>query len=152
MNEKITATRIRVNSPHEAERQAQIAAGRMMTDDHDDDTPMSKRVSSYTTQSARSLIKRPVTAPKGHEAFLKALEASGATITITMASSGDTITGVVRHSDSYTISVRSIIGVKAGADGTIEDVTKDRVIFKHDISEFSALTHRAETTKAPTLQ
>lgn len=62
--------------------------------------------------------------PTGHEAFLKALETSGATITLEKASSGAVIAGTVRHSDKFTVSVLS--------EGTV------RVIFKHDISEFSA--------------
>jgi sRNA-binding regulator protein Hfq len=62
--------------------------------------------------------------PKGHEAFLKALEASGAPVTFEKVSSGEKITGSIKHSDKYTISV------------LCDNAT--RVLFKHDISEFQA--------------
>lgn len=74
---------------------------------------------------------KPVRALKGHEAFLKALELSGANVIIEKMN-GDQVEGLVKHSDKYTITMR------AGGE--------DRVIFKHDISEFKTTTPRADTT------
>lgn len=65
--------------------------------------------------------------PKGHEAFLKALEESGAMVRVVLISSGEEIHGRVHASDKFTISVQ----VDETDEGT-------RVLFKHDISEFSA--------------
>jgi glycine/D-amino acid oxidase-like deaminating enzyme len=79
----------------------------------------------------RPRAARPAAPPKGHEAFLKALEASGATIAVVKVSGG-TIVGVLRHSDKYTLTVRT------AHDGG----HRDRVMFKHDISEFYSLTPR----------
>ncbi len=61
--------------------------------------------------------------PKGHEAFLKALESSEAIVNFEKISSGVLITGKIKHSDKYTISV------------TTED-GQTHVLFKHDLSEF----------------
>lgn len=96
---------------HEENYQAQRQAGRLMGD-------------SYSSTTTRT-ISRPVTnkapAPKGHEAFLKALESSGAYLVFEI-SSGGTISGVVKTSDKYTISIQEEHGT--------------RVLFKHDISSF----------------
>lgn len=94
-------------------------------------------MSSYTSQASDISVsdlrwptkapsaKRPSQAPKltGHEAFLKALEKSEACIVVEKIS-GEVFSGKVKHSDKYTISVEF--------NGTT------RVLFKHDISEFSA--------------
>lgn len=77
---------------------------------------------------------RTALAPKGHEAFLKALEAAGATVLVEKVG-GCQVVGVLRHSDKYTVTLRT----------AYNGGTRDRVLFKHDISEFSALTPR----KAP---
>lgn len=72
-------------------------------------------------------FKKPV-APKGHEAFLKALEAAGAKVSLTLSNDPDTImTGTVKHSDKYTISLRT-----DREDGTYQVY----VIFKHAIEMF----------------
>jgi sRNA-binding regulator protein Hfq len=63
-------------------------------------------------------------APKGHEAFLKALEASGQIVSFEKASSGERVVGKIKTSDKYTISVITEAGT--------------RVLFKHDVSEFFA--------------
>lgn len=63
--------------------------------------------------------------PKGHEAFLKALEASNATVVFEKASSGEKVSGKIKTSDKHTVSVQTESGT--------------RVIFKHDISEFFAV-------------
>ena len=76
----------------------------------------------------RSNNKKKQPSPKGHEAFLKALVASGAEICIEKCS-GDFVQGFLKHADKYTLSI------EAGG--------QTRVIFKHDISEFVALTPRA---------
>jgi sRNA-binding regulator protein Hfq len=68
--------------------------------------------------------------PKGHEAYLKALEASGATVTIEKMSSGEQISGQIKTSDKFTISVKVFV---QGGDSYIT-----RVLFKHDVSEFRA--------------
>jgi sRNA-binding regulator protein Hfq len=62
--------------------------------------------------------------PKGHEAFLKQLEASGTEVIIEKVGSRTLLRGTVKCSDKYTITLR------CQATGA------DRVIFKHDISEF----------------
>lgn len=67
-------------------------------------------------------------APKGHEAFLKGLENSAVNVEFVMASSGEKVIGVVKTSDKYTVSV-----MQYRPDGSY----KTRVLFKHDISEFS---------------
>lgn len=78
------------------------------------------------TPRAKNFIKKSAVAPKGHEAFLKALEQAGAKITVTLLS-GDTMRGTLKHSDKYTLSLR----VDAG-DGTYQVY----VIFKHAIETF----------------
>lgn len=98
------------------------------------------RMSGTITAPAGSRGHRPAKprqkeAPKGHEAFLKALELSKATVTIEKASSGDRVTGRIKASDKYTISM-----VEADTDLT-------RVIFKHDISEFVPAARASEATE-----
>lgn len=80
-----------------------------------------------------TLTKKPKLGPKpaGHEAFLKALESSNATVEIEKASSGDKIIGKIKASDKYTISLRV-----PHTPGDWEGPYATRVIFKHDISEF----------------
>lgn len=74
----------------------------------------------------KPFAKKPA-APKGHEAFLKALEQAGAKIHVTLLS-GDVMRGVLKHSDKYTISLR----VDNAEDGTYQVY----VIFKHAIETF----------------
>lgn len=62
------------------------------------------------------------TTPTGHEAYLKALETSGATVTFEKASTGQIVIGSIKTSDKYTVSIQT-------PEGT-------RVLFKHDLSEF----------------
>jgi len=68
--------------------------------------------------------------PKGHEAFLKALETSGAIICVEFMESIPAdqmlLTGVVKHSDAYTISL-DVAGTTT-------------VVFKHSIRAFTCLT------------
>jgi len=75
-------------------------------------------------------------APKGHEAFLKALEASGTTVQFEKVASGHLVVGTIKASDKFTISVR-------------EEKTGDtRVLFKHDVSEFSPIYKTEEQGEA----
>jgi RNA chaperone Hfq len=67
--------------------------------------------------------------PTGHEAFLKALETSGAQIGVVFLD-GKTVEGVVKHSDKFTISL----------EATLTGHT--HVIFKHAICSFKALSPR----------
>jgi sRNA-binding regulator protein Hfq len=70
--------------------------------------------------------KKPV--KEGHEAFLKALEAAGARVSLTLVSDPDTtMSGTIKHSDKYTISLRV-----DRDDGTYQVY----VIFKHAIEMF----------------
>lgn len=72
--------------------------------------------------------------PAGHEAFLKGLESSNATVEIEKASSGDKIVGKIKASDKYTVSLRCPL-----TPGDWDGPYQTRVIFKHDISEFSPI-------------
>lgn len=71
--------------------------------------------------------------PKGHEAFLKALETSGAEICVEFLDSipGDPVflIGIVKHSDAYTISLDTCGGYT-------------EVIFKHAIRKFACTTRK----------
>jgi sRNA-binding regulator protein Hfq len=72
-------------------------------------------------------FKKPP-APKGHEAFLKALETASAKVSLTLTSDPDTImTGTIKTSDKYTVSLRV-----DRDDGTYQVY----VIFKHAIEMF----------------
>jgi len=86
---------------------------------------------------------------KGHEAFLKALELSGADVEIEKTD-GTIYRGKVKHADKYTITINVAAAGHYEEDGhefmPHYCVARDRVVFKHDISEFSALTPRVERT------
>lgn len=73
-------------------------------------------------------VKKPVS-PKGHEAFLKALEAAGAVVNIALLTSPDAppMKGVIKHSDKYTISLKV-----DRPDGSYQVF----VVFKHAIECF----------------
>lgn len=75
--------------------------------------------------------------PSGHEAFLKALESSNATVEVEKASSGDKVIGKIKASDKYTISLRCPL-----TPGDWEGPYATRVIFKHDISEFMPIINQ----------
>lgn len=108
------------------ERRAQSGAARELAA-RDTDSPATARV-VRATRSAR-----PALTPKGHEAFLKALELSGATLCVQKVN-GTIVLGVLRHSDKYTLTVRT----------PYDGGTRDRVLFKHDISEFFSMTPRVK--------
>lgn len=77
----------------------------------------------------------------GHEAFLKAIETSGGSISVEKKSSGRILIGKIMHSDKYTISLKVADELYGASEvGTVSGFTAStRVIFKSDISEFSAL-------------
>lgn len=84
---------------------------------------------------------------KGHEAFLKALEMNGARIEVEKCD-GTTYRGILKHTDKYSITLNVTERGDVQDDGVFDPVApRDRVIFKHDISEFSALTHRPNTAQ-----
>ena len=131
-------------------RREQIEAARRMADGPDAD--MDALPTPRPTLTVRRNVPRgegverargaashlkPVTL-RGHEAFLKALEFSGAVVVVEKISDGSKIRGTLKHSDKYTLTVRS----SSTEDGV--PVTRERVIFKHDISEFYSLTPRTE--------
>lgn len=97
---------------HDSERQTQLEEGRRTL-----------RLNKTRTAPARSGNSKPAASPKGHEAYLKALEASGANVKV-MLVGGEEIIGVIKHSDNYTISLLESGELSA------------TVIFKHDISRF----------------
>jgi sRNA-binding regulator protein Hfq len=84
---------------------------------------------SDITPRPKAFIKKPIATPKGHEAFLKALEAAGAVVNIALVSSSDAppMKGTIKHSDKYTISLKV-----DRADGSYQVF----VVFKHAIECF----------------
>lgn len=100
-------------SSHDSERQNQLEEGRRTL-------RLNKPRQAQTRQGGSG---KPAAAPKGHEAYLKALEASGANVKV-MLVGGEEIVGVIKHSDNYTISLLESGELSA------------TVIFKHDISRF----------------
>lgn len=64
-------------------------------------------MSDITPRTKAPFVKKPVS-PKGHEAFLKALEAAGAVVNVSLATSSDAppMKGTIKHSDKYTISLK----------------------------------------------
>lgn len=112
-----------------AERAAQRDFARRMGDG--EDFP-SRRLTLATSGKKSAFKSGPK--PSGHEAFLKALESSNATVEVEKASSGDKIIGKIKASDKYTISLRV-----PNTPGDYEGPYATRVIFKHDISEFTPL-------------
>ena len=105
-----------MNTNHERNYAEQRNAGRVMEEGFTPRRPLLKATNKVT--------------PKGHEAFLKALEASGANVDFELAASGNIVSGSIKTSDKYTISIQEQYGT--------------RVLFKHDISNFFVL---APTTK-----
>jgi RNA chaperone Hfq len=133
----------------EQERAEQLREGlRLARDDGDDaistfrprlstrrdyEAPASRASASLGRSSSRA---KPATAPKGHEAFLKALHESGAEIRVYLLDLVEPLQGKIRATDKYTIS----LDVK----GTTE------VIFKHAIQRFSPLPRpRVQPAPAP---
>jgi hypothetical protein len=77
----------------------------------------------------------------GHEAFLAALRQSNADLVVEKMTTGDIYYGKLRHSDKFTLTM-NVTAIRR-TDGGVEQVDPcDRVIFKHDISEFYTTTPR----------
>lgn len=111
----------------EIQREQAAEGARMMRNEGVD--PIVYRKEPKRTFSPNK-AKNPTTVkPRGHEAFLKQIETSGGQITLEKMSSGEKVTGRVKCSDKYTVTIKQAL-----PDG----IFRDRVIFKHDISEFSA--------------
>jgi sRNA-binding regulator protein Hfq len=121
-----------------AERAAQRDFARRMGDEGQS----SQRRITLTANGKKPFAK---TGPKpsGHEAFLKALESSNATVEVEKASSGDKIVGKIKASDKYTVSLRCPL-----TPGDWEGPYQTRVIFKHDISEFSPIIQSGTSVEA----
>lgn len=115
-------------SPDHAVRQEQAAFAREQAGE----APRRPTLSVVRNNPVQGLglVKKDSSAPKGHEAFLKGLENSRVDVVFEKMSSGEKITGVVKTSDKYTISV--VQPLEGGRYVT-------RVLFKHDISEFTPL-------------
>lgn len=94
--------------------------------------PMSRSAAPRVGDAKRTPLK-------GHEAFLKALELSGADLVVEKCD-GVIYGGKIKHSDKYTITLRTT--VRQEHFGVAPEMTDplDRVIFKHDISEFYTTT------------
>lgn len=100
----------------------------------------------YENRSTTAARKAPVRNQlKGHEAFLKALELSGVEIELEKTD-GTLYRGRIKHADKYTmtINVTAMGHVENTNPPHAVDAPRDRVVFKHDISEFSALAPRVE--------
>ena len=129
-------------------RAQQIADGRRMANEEGGEAghrtlSLARRPNNKHQRAA--VEKR--SALKGHEAFLKALELSGADVIIEKLS-GVTYRGKLKHSDKFTLTV-AVKEVGHAEDYGLCDFkpllsVQDRVVFKHDISEFRAL-QRNET-------
>ncbi len=85
-------------------------------------------MSELISRPKAAFPKKPV-APKGHEAFLKALESAGAVVSVALINSPDAapMKGTIKHSDKFTISLKV-----DRDDGTYQVY----VLFKHAIESF----------------
>ena len=91
-------------------------------------------------RSPMKLKSKPVAAKpvaKGHEAFLKAIETTGAEITIELLDEPNPIVGTIKHSDKFTISVKC-----TRPDGSFQVY----VVFKHAIRLFWTTPKKDEVT------
>jgi RNA chaperone Hfq len=107
---------------YDQERTEQLREGARLAR-HDDTSVPSSR-----TRLSINPARRPAkaaAAPKGHEAFLKALHESGAEIAVYCLDMEAPIVGKIRATDKYTIS----LDVRGSAE----------VIFKHAIQRFKPL-------------
>lgn len=109
---------------HGDERSSQIAEGRSMASRE-----------KLTLKTAKPAAKR-TQQPKGHEAFLKALETSGVEVEFWIISEPLKIRGKIKTSDKFSVSV-----METTCDG-LESVGIPMVIYKHDISRFRPLKAR----------
>ncbi len=130
----------RTASRDEELRQQQIEEARRM--ESGDEAPGARRVlhlnrpAGYTRPAGgrnAGDAKRPPL--KGHEAFLKALELSNADVVVEKCD-GVIYGGKLKHSDKYTITLRTTSRQDHRDAAPVVNEPVDRVIFKHDISEF----------------
>lgn len=131
-------------TPSDDVRRDQLRAGHAMGETAGEyHRPAARRIE---VRPQHTTPKKTSAAPKGHEAFLKALETSGTDVKVEKKSSGDILIGKIKHSDKYTVTLQvpAAPGEAGGPAGYV-----NRVIFKHDISEFSALQARPEVMAAP---
>lgn len=145
-------------TPETIEREQQIIEARRLA--AAEDTPTRRTISlGVDPRVVRRPIdvgQRPAAAPAaglverrkaprqldGHEAFLKALQLSNADVVIEKVSSGYVYFGKLRHTDKWSVTM-NVTAIQYGSDGDkIEVAPADRVIFKHDISEFYTTTRR----------
>lgn len=85
-------------------------------------------MSDFNQPPKRPFVKKSAAAPKGHEAFLKALENAQAIVTIAMLNDPEsTMKGTIKHSDKYTISLK--VDREDGSHQVF-------VLFKHAIESF----------------
>jgi len=137
-------------STTDAIRQEQIAEARRLADQEHE--PVARRTTLHLahpragSRTGTGHVEKKKNVLKGHEAFLKALEINGARIEVEKKD-GILYRGVLKHTDKYTITLH------VTEQGHVEDGEefslvegRDRVIFKHDMSEFSALTPRQAST------
>jgi sRNA-binding regulator protein Hfq len=117
----------------------------------DDDTPQAARPrlgtrpgyepsrttgTGHLRSNTRAAAKPNKQAPVGHEAFVKALQESGARIKVYLLDQDEPIVGKIRAHDKYTISVEvELAGIEAEQAGGFEV----NVIFKHAIQRFVPL-------------
>lgn len=118
---------------HDQERAEQLREGQRMSRCEGDELanfrPRLTTRRDYEAPASRasrpSNRTKPVAAPKGHEAFLKALHDSGAQIVVHLLDQDEPLTGKIRATDKYTVSL--------DVSGNTE------VIFKHAIQRFRPL-------------
>jgi small nuclear ribonucleoprotein (snRNP)-like protein len=120
-------------------RRQQVEEGRRLAEA---EGKQRKVIGLPAARSAAPRVAAPATGPKskGHEAFLKALQMSDADIVVEKMS-GDVYYGKLKHSDKYTLTINAYAIQRNGKDYSDEvKESFDRVIFKHDISEFHTTT------------
>src|SRR3569832_125673 len=118
-------------------REQQIEEARRLASQECGEYLSSPRRTLHVSRTRPQTPRKGVTGPlKGHEAFLKALETSGAQFEVEKCD-GTIITGAVIHSDKFTVSVRFFVFFFVCFVGDL--LRRDRVIFKHDNSEISAI-------------
>lgn len=124
-----------------AVRRTQIEEARRMADA---ETPARRTITLNPGARVNSNLATGKKQPpklKGHEAFLKALELSGADVVVEKVSSGHVYYGKLKHSDKFTITLH-VTAIHFHAHDSLDKAITpvDRVIFKHDISEFYTTT------------
>jgi len=123
------------------ERQAQRIEGARMAAQEDNfvvrtfpTPPQFRQRALSRAKSGRATAKPQVV---GHEAFLKALENSGAPIEIWLESGVDCFIGKIKHSDKFTISLEARTRIEEGVAREMNGQTV--VVFKHSIAYFIPL-------------